>query len=140
MFLAYAVNKKFKLYQMDVNSTILNRELEEEVYIEQPDGFPLTKDKDFVCKLKKELYDLKQAPKTWYARLDRYLSKLGFIEGTKDGNLYLRKTNDGLFIIIIFADDIIFGGNDEESDKFAEEMKNEFEMSMIEEMKIFLGL
>ena len=41
---------------------------------------------------------------------------------------------------MIFVDDIVFGGNDEESDKFAEEMKNEFEMSMIGEMKFFLGL
>ena len=68
-----------------------------------------------------------------------YLSKLGFIKGTKNGNLYLRKIDDGLFIIVIFVDDIIFGGNDE-SDKFSKEMKNEFEMSMIGEMKFILGL
>ena len=42
-------------------------------------------------------------------------------------------------IIVIFVDDIIFGGNDEASDKFFEEIKNEFEMSMIGEMKLFLG-
>ena len=42
MFLAYATNKNFKVYQMDVKSTFLNGELEEEVYIEQPEGFPLT--------------------------------------------------------------------------------------------------
>ena len=48
MFLAYVAKKKFKVYQMDVKSAFLNRELEEDVYIEQPDGFPLTKDKDIV--------------------------------------------------------------------------------------------
>ena len=69
-----------------------------------------------------------------------YLSKIGFIKGTTYGNLYLRKNDDGLFIIVIFVDDIIFRGNDEESDKFSKEMKNEFEMSMIGEMKFFLGL
>ena len=79
-------------------------------------------------------------PRTWYAMLDKYLSKLGFIKATRDGNLYLRKNDDGLFIIVIFVDDIIFEGNDKESDKFAKQMKNEFEMSMIEEMKFFLGL
>ena len=139
MFLAYAASKNFKVYQMEVKSTFLNGELEEEVYIEKLDGFPLIEDKDFVCKLKKLLYGLKQAPRTQYARLDRYLSKFECIKGTTDGNLYLRKIDDGLFIIVIFVD-IIFGGNDEESDKFAEEMKNEFEMSMIGEMKFFLGL
>lgn len=58
---------------MDVKSTFLNGDLEEEVYIEQLDGFRLTKDPNMVHRLKKELYGLKQAPKAWYARLDRYL-------------------------------------------------------------------
>ena len=55
-------------------------------------------------------------------------------------NLYLKEIEDGLLIIVIFVDDIIFGVNDEASDKFVEDMKNEFEMSMIGEMKFFLGL
>ena len=140
MFLAYAANKKFKVYQIDVKSAFLNGELEEEVYIEQPKGFPLTEDKEMVCRLKKTLYGLKQAPRTWYARLDSYLAKLGFAKGTAYSNLYLKEIENSLLIIVIFVDDIIFGGNDEASDKFAEEMKNEFEMSMIGEMKFFLGL
>ena len=53
-----------------------------------------------------------------------------------DSNIYWKEIDDGL----IFVDDIIFGGNDDESDKFAEEMKKEFEMSMIGEIKYFLGL
>ena len=64
MFLAYAANKNFKVYQMNVKSTFLNEELEEEVYIEKFDGFPLTKEKEFVCRLKKALYGLKQAHRT----------------------------------------------------------------------------
>ena len=53
MFLAYATNKKFKVYQMDVKSTFLNGELEEEVYIEKLEAFPLTQDRDMVYRLKK---------------------------------------------------------------------------------------
>ena len=88
LFLAYAAQKKFKLYQMDVKSTFFNGELEEEVYIEQPEGFPLIDDKDIVCKLKKELCGLKQAPRTWYARLDKHLTKFGYRKGMEDSNLY----------------------------------------------------
>jgi hypothetical protein len=58
---------------MDVKSTFLNGELEEEVYIEQPEGFQLSENADHVCKLKKALYGLKQAPRAWYSRLDKYL-------------------------------------------------------------------
>ena len=57
LFLAYAAQKKFKMYHMDVNSTFLNGELEEEVYIKYPEGFPLTEEGDMVCKLKKGCMD-----------------------------------------------------------------------------------
>ena len=59
MFLAFASHKKLKVYQMDVKSAFLNGYLEEEVYIEQLDGFQLSDKKDYVCKLKKALYGLK---------------------------------------------------------------------------------
>ena len=59
MFLAFASYKKFKVYQMDVKSAFLNENLEEEVYIEQPEGFQLSNKRDYVCKLKKALYGLK---------------------------------------------------------------------------------
>jgi hypothetical protein len=58
---------------MDVKSSFLNGELEEEVYIEQQEGFQLSEKIDYVCKLKKALYGLKQAPRAWYSRLDKYL-------------------------------------------------------------------
>jgi hypothetical protein len=73
LILAYACSKNVKVYQMDVKSSFLNGELEEEVYIEQPEGFQLSENTDYVCKLKKALYGLKQAPRAWYSRLDKYL-------------------------------------------------------------------
>jgi hypothetical protein len=59
---------------MDVKSAFLNGELEEEVYIEQPEGFLLSEKEDYVCRLNKALYGLKQSPKAWYSILDRYLT------------------------------------------------------------------
>ena len=87
LFLAYAIYKKFKVYQMDVKSKFLNGEVEE-VYIEKLEGCPLTNDKDIVCILKKGLYGLKQALRTWYAILDKHLTKLGYRKGMVDINLY----------------------------------------------------
>ncbi|XXG85801.1 hypothetical protein AAC387_Pa11g0819 [Persea americana] len=77
MFLALVAYKEFKVFQMDVKSAFLNGVLEEEVYIEQPDGFLISNNSDLVFKLKKALYGLKQAPRAWYARLDTYLHKIG---------------------------------------------------------------
>jgi hypothetical protein len=59
LLLAYACSKNIKVYYMDVKSTFMNGELEEEVYIEQPEGFQLSENADYVCKLKKSLYGLK---------------------------------------------------------------------------------
>ena len=63
---------------MDVKSTFLNGYLEEEVYLEKPEGFQLTDNLDNVCKLKKPLYALKKAPRSWYYRLDKYLQDTDF--------------------------------------------------------------
>ena len=57
-----------------------------------------------------------------------------------DANLHLKEIENSLLIIVIFVDDIVFGGNDEESDNIFDEMKNKFELSMIGEMKYFVGL
>eukprot|EP00253_Pinus_taeda_P035938 PITA_35938 len=73
MFLSLSSFQKFKVFQRDVKSAFLNGDLEEEVYIEQPDGFILGNDPNLVCILKKARYGLKQAPRAWYYRLDKYL-------------------------------------------------------------------
>ena len=81
MLLAFASYKKLKVYRMDVKSTFLNGNLEEEIYIEKPEGFQLTDKGYYVCKLKKALYGLKEAPRAWYAKLDANLQLQGFKRG-----------------------------------------------------------
>ena len=88
MFLALSSFQKFKVYQMDVKSTFLNGDLEEEVYIEQPEGFILGNDAKLVFRLKKALYGLKQAPRAWYYYLNKYPQQQGFTKGSADSNLY----------------------------------------------------
>lgn len=140
LFLAYAIVKNFKVYQMDVKSVFLNGEIKEEVYIEQLERFTLSDIPDMVCRLKKVLYGLKQAPRAWYERLNGYLTKIGFKKGAIDCNLIIRETFEGLLFVAVFVDDIIFGGNDKISAEFAKEMQSEFEMIMIGPIKYFLGL
>ena len=93
MFLAYACSRKIKVYQMDVKLAFLNGELEEEVYIEQPEGFLLSQKEDYVCRLKKALYGLKQAPRAWYSCLDGYIHQRGLKKGIVDSNIYVQIDN-----------------------------------------------
>ena len=126
---------------MDVKSAFLNGELEEEVYIEQPEGFQLSENTDYVCKLKKALYGIKQAPRAWYSRLDKYLQQAGFRKGSADNNLYIKVSQGNILLIEVYVDDIIFGSDDDRlSQKFAKDMPNEFEMSLLGELSFFLGV
>ena len=79
----------WKLHQMDMKTAFLNGVFEEEVYIEQPEGFVVHGSNSHVCRLKKALYGLKQAPRAWYSRIDGYLQRLGFTKSEADSNLLL---------------------------------------------------
>ena len=98
-FLAYSTYKGFKVYQMDFKSRFLNGILEEEVYIEWPEGSIDPNNKNMVCRLNKALYHLKQAPRAWYERLHNYLVKIGFEKTDDNNNLYL-KTEEGKGILM----------------------------------------
>ena len=112
IMLAYASYKGFKVYQIDVKSAILNGILEEEVYIEQPEGFADENNANMVCKLHIALYGLKQAPRALYERLHTYLVKIGFERTDDNNNLYMKIDKEkGILISEIFYD-IIFGGQD----------------------------
>jgi hypothetical protein len=141
ILLSIACHLGFKLYQMDVKSAFLNGILQEEVYVEQPKGFQDPHHPHHVFKLKKALYDLKQAPRAWYERLTTYLLAKGFTRGEADRTLFIRNQGTHKLIAQIYVDDIIFGATlDSLAHEFYEEMKQEFEMSMIGELNYFLGL
>lgn len=104
--IAIAAAKGRKLHQMDVKTTFLNGMIEEEVYIEQPDGFVIHGKESHVCKLKKALHGLKQAPHAWYERIDRYLMSLGFSKNDVDSNLYFKVVYGEALILVLYVDDL----------------------------------
>ncbi|GJX23554.1 retrovirus-related pol polyprotein from transposon TNT 1-94 [Tanacetum coccineum] len=141
ILLAYACALDFKLFQMDVKSAFLNGFINEEVYVAQPLGFIDFAKPDHVYRLKKALYGLKQAPKAWYDRLKAFLIKHDYTMGMVDNTLFTKKKDSNLIIVQIYVDDIIFGSTCQElCDDFAKIMHDEFEMSMMGELKNFLGL
>ncbi|KAL8093557.1 hypothetical protein AgCh_035440 [Apium graveolens] len=93
ILMAFTAHKKFKLYQMDVKSAFLNGYLKEEVYVKQPPGFIHEKYPNYVYKLKKSVYGLRQSPRCWYERLSQFLVNNGFIRG-----LQINQSNAGIFI------------------------------------------
>ena len=126
---------------MNVKSAFLNGKLEEEVYVAQPPSFEDPKHPDKVFKLNKALYGLKQAPRAWYDTLKEFLKKKGFKPSSLDPTLFTKSYDGELFICQIYVDDIIFGCTSKKySDEFAHMMQEEYQMSMMGELKFFLGL
>jgi hypothetical protein len=125
---------------MDMNSTFLNGEIEEEVYIEQLDGFVIHGKESHVCRLKKYLYGLKQAPRAWYARIDGYMMSLGFNKSVVDANLYYKVDNGESLILILYVDDLFLTRVDHIITWCNHELDSKFEMKDLRMMHYFLGL
>ena len=101
----------------------------------------LIKNNDYVWKVKKALYGIKQVPRAWFSRIDQYLQKQGYKRGTTHRNLYIKIEDQNMIFLMLYVDDIIFGSNlTKPRRNFATKMQEEFEMSMLGELSFFLGL
>ncbi|KAK4394488.1 Retrovirus-related Pol polyprotein from transposon RE2 [Sesamum angolense] len=98
--IAIAANKKWKIYQMDVKSAFLNGYIDEEIYVEQPQGFIAKGSEEKVLRLKKALYGLKQAPRAWYSRIDKYFMDRGFRRSLSEPTLYIKSQDHILSPIV----------------------------------------
>jgi hypothetical protein len=125
---------------MDVKSVFLNGPIKEEVYVEQSPGFEDSKYPNHVYKLSKALYGLKQAPRAWYECLRDFLITNGFKVGKVDPTLFTKTIANDLFVRQIYVDDIIFGSTNKSTcEEFSRILIQKFEMSMMGELKYFLG-
>ncbi|GJR04917.1 retrovirus-related pol polyprotein from transposon TNT 1-94 [Tanacetum coccineum] len=141
MFIAFAAHKNITIFQMDVKTAFLNGPLKEEVYVSLPNGFVDLDFPDHVYRLKKALYGLKQAPRACYDKLTFFLIEHHFTKGIIEPTLFTRRHGGDILLVQVYADDIIIGStNPDFSKRFANVMKNNFEMSMMSELNFFLGL
>ena len=141
MLLALTAQKGWKTYQLDVKSAFLNGYLQEEIYVEQPEGFQVKGQEEKVYLLKKALYGLKQAPRAWYSRIDEHLQSLGFVKSPSEATLYVKGTDANLIVVSVYVDDLLVTGSNEKLVKeFKAEMLKVFEMTDLGLMSYFLGM
>eukprot|EP00253_Pinus_taeda_P021942 PITA_21942 len=120
--------------------TLVTRVIEEEIYIEQPDGFKTHEKKSHVCRLKKALYGLKQAPREWYGRIDGYLQKMGFVKSDAYPNLYYLVVENEPLILVLYVDDLFLTGSSRLIGDCKKNLAMEFDMKYLGRMHYFLGL
>ena len=129
------------VHQMDVKTAFLNGELEEEIYMEQPEGFVIHGQEDKVCKLDKSLYGLKQAPKQWHEKFDNLIVSNGFKVNESDKCIYYKSVNNICTIICVYVDDLlIFGSNIHVVNNVKSLLCNNFDMKDLGEASVILGI
>ncbi len=111
--LALVALEDMEIHQMDVKIAFFNRELEEEIYMEQPQGFVDQGGEHLVCKLHKSMYGLKQSPRAWIQKLDAFLKSIEFMRSEADASVYVAQVGDVKFFIVVYVDDFILVCNDQ---------------------------
>ncbi|KAL0301725.1 UNVERIFIED_CONTAM: Retrovirus-related Pol polyprotein from transposon TNT 1-94 [Sesamum radiatum] len=111
VLIAVAALYDLEIHQMDVKTAFLNGELDEEIYMEQPEGFVVPGQEKKVCRLVKSLYGLKQAPKQWHEKFDRTMLSNGFKINECDKCVYVKSTQHSFIIVCLYVDDMLIMGS-----------------------------
>src|SRR4051812_10171315 len=100
MILGMEASLNSEVEKMDVKTAFLHGDLEEEIYMEQPEGFLVKGKEDFVCKLKKSLYGLKQAPRQWYMKFESFMGEQGYKRSSSDHCVFIQRFSSDDFIML----------------------------------------
>nr|CAI44606.1 P0650D04.10 [Oryza sativa Japonica Group] len=141
VLLSLAASHGLLVHQMDVKTAFLNGELDEEIYMYQPDGFVVEGQEGKVCKLLKSLYGLKQAPKQWHEKFDKTLTSAGFAVNEADKCVYYRHGGGEGVILCLYVDDIlIFGTNLEVINEVKSFLSQNFDMKDLGVADVILNI
>ncbi|GJR67136.1 zinc finger, CCHC-type containing protein [Tanacetum coccineum] len=142
LLIAMSSIHSLNIHQIDVKTTFLNGELDEEVYMNQPQGFIMPGNENKVCKLIKSLYGLKRAPKQWHQKFDKVVLSNGYLLNQADKCVYMKfnKSGKGVIICLYVDDMLIFGTDQVQVDLTKEFLSSRFSMKDMGEADVILGI
>ncbi|GJT95020.1 putative RNA-directed DNA polymerase [Tanacetum coccineum] len=111
ILIAIAAYYDYEIWQMDVKTAFLNGRLDEDIYMEQPEGYVDPKFPNGVCKLQRAIYGLKQASRQWNKRFDEEIKRFGFIQNRDEPCVYRKASGSDVVFLILYVDDILIMGN-----------------------------
>ena len=112
ILLSIATFYDYEIWQMDVKIAVLNGNLEESIYMAQLEGFIELDQEQRVCKLKRSIYGLKQASRSWNIKFDTAIKSYGFKHNVDEPCVYKRIVNSTVAFLVLYVDDILLIGND----------------------------
>ena len=139
--LAVSAKLGWDIQQLDINNAFLLGELEEEIYVEQPEGYEVKDRRTHVCLLKKSLYGLKQAPLVWYKTVSKCLDEIGFTLSISDpSTFYVKNKSDKVFAVIYVDDFLLAGPSKAFNDKIKNAILSTFQGKDLQNRETFLGM
>jgi hypothetical protein len=132
----------FHLEQLDVKTTFLHGDLEDEIYMQQPQGYEVKGKENLVCRLKKRLYGLNKYQRQWYLKFDRFMTEQGYSRCHSDHCVYFKKIENGSYIILLlYVDDmLVAGSNMQDINVLKNKLANSFAMKDLGAAKKILGM
>ena len=141
MVLAIAALRNLEVHQMDAKTAFLNGDLDEEIYMRQPEGFSAPGKEKKVCKMVKSLYGLKQAPKQWHQKFDNVMLEKGFKTSECDKCVYIKQNKEGYILLCLYVDDMLIIGSNDKMIKSTKDMLNsKFDMKDMGLADVILGI
>ena len=142
VLLALVAQFDLELKQLDVKTAFLHGDLEETIYMDQPEGFLAEGKEDHVCQLKKSLYGLKQSPRQWYKRFDAFMTTHGFSRSAFDSCVYHKKmSGNSMIYLLLYVDDMLIAANNiTEINILKKLLSKEFDMKDLGVAKKILGM
>ncbi|KAK0605807.1 hypothetical protein LWI29_030936 [Acer saccharum] len=141
LILTIAVTNGWSLRQLDVNNAFLQGTLSDDLYMEQPPGFTHSTLPNHVCKLRKAIYGLRQAPRAWYNELRTFLLSTGFVNSKSDTSLFtLHQSGHTLYLLVYVDDIIVTGSSDLKVRQFIATLAQRFSLKDLGPISYFLGV
>lgn len=141
VLLSLAANLDWPLHQINAKNAFLHGDFEEDIYMDIPLSYSPHSQPGLICKLERSLYGLKPSPRAWFGRFSVTMKKYGYVQSDSDHTLFLRRSRGKITVLIIYVDDMIITGDDqEEIVKLQQKLSTEFEMKNLEGRKYFLGI
>nr|GEW90621.1 60S ribosomal protein L23a [Tanacetum cinerariifolium] len=141
MILAIVALRNLEVHQMDAKTAFLNEDLEEEIYMNQPEGFIAPGQEGKVYRLVKSLYGLKQAPKQWHQKFYHAMLESGFKINECGKCVYVKDTSSGYVILSLYVEDmLIVGSNDKMIKSTKDILKSKFDMKYMGLADVIFGI
>ena len=141
ILLAVAASLDYEIWQMDVKTAFLNGNLNEDIYMQQPEGFKTKGKEHMVCKLQRSIYGLKQASRSWNIKFDQAITSFGFEKSPDEPCVYKRIQAHKVVFLVLYVDDILLIGNDKQVLSGVKDwLHKQFDMKDLGEANYILGI